>query len=313
MKHPSRISHPGFEASSWRSVANCATSLPMGDALSDFNKQYSKPQFPEESSTEQLLHIVHHMISALICRSLANFATYQLRLVWKDILLRWDPEDFGQVDHVRVPTDKIWTPDIVLYNYADDRLREFRDAFAVVSYIGDVLWIPQAIFKSSCVIDITHFPFDEQVCRLKFGSWTYDGFKLDLAFFNELEAIDLNDYIVSNEWTVIEHPAKKNTAYYPCCKEPYPDLTFSLRLRRKVAFYNYILILPCVLLSSLTLVLFWLPPESPAKMVLEVLKVIIRFTIHVAGSKPGVAYGYEMFHPFHLIFPSSSSSAVCPR
>ena len=36
----------------------------------------------------------------------------------------------------------------------------------------------------------------------------------------------------------------------------------------QVAFYNYILILPCVLLSSLTLVLFWLPPESPAKMVL---------------------------------------------
>ncbi len=51
-------------------------------------------------------------------------------------------------------------------------------------------------------------------------------------------------------------------------QEPYPDLTFKLKLRRKVAFYNYILILPCVLLSSLTLVLFWLPPESPAKMVL---------------------------------------------
>lgn len=151
---------------------------------------------------------------------------------------------------------------------ADDRMKEHRDAFAVVASDGTVLWIPQAIFKSSCVIDITHFPFDEQTCTLKFGSWTYDGFKLDIIFFDELEQVDLNDYIESNEWTVLENPAAKNIKYYPCCKEPYPDLTFTIKLRRKVAFYNYILILPCVLLSSLTLVLFWLPPESPAKMVL---------------------------------------------
>jgi hypothetical protein len=39
-------------------------------------------------------------------------------------------------------------------------------------------------------------------------------------------------------------------------------------MKRKGGFYNYILVLPCVLLSCLTVVLFWLPPESPAKMVL---------------------------------------------
>ncbi|VEL30868.1 unnamed protein product [Protopolystoma xenopodis] len=55
---------------------------------------------------------------------------------------------------------------------------------------------------------------------------------------------------------------------YPCCPEPYPDISFYLWLAREPAFYNYILILPCFLLSSLTLVLFWLPPETPAKMVL---------------------------------------------
>lgn len=151
---------------------------------------------------------------------------------------------------------------------ADDRLKEHRDAYAVVSYDGTVMWIPQAIFKSSCVIDITYFPFDLQTCKLKFGSWTYDGFKLDVDFYDEKEEVDLNDYIESNEWEVLDNPAQKNIQRYPCCIEPYPDLTFTLKLRRKVAFYNYILILPCVLLSSLTLVLFWLPPESPAKMVL---------------------------------------------
>lgn len=36
--------------------------------------------------------------------------------VWEDILLKWNPDEFGGVDHIRIPTEKIWTPDIVLYN-----------------------------------------------------------------------------------------------------------------------------------------------------------------------------------------------------
>ena len=139
---------------------------------------------------------------------------------------------------------------------------------AVVSSVGDVLWIPMAIFKSTCAIDIRHFPFDEQTCHLKFGSWTYDGTKLDLHFYEGLEKVDITDYVESNEWGLLEYPAKRNVKFYPCCEEPYPDLTFTLKLKRIAAFYNYILILPCVLLSSLTLVIFWLPPESPAKMML---------------------------------------------
>lgn len=148
---------------------------------------------------------------------------------------------------------------------ADTRLNELRDAQCVVSHDGGVVWIPQAIFKSSCSIDITHFPFDVQTCHLKFGSWTYDGSKLDLQFLYG-PYFELNDYIRSNEWDIVDSSAKRNVKYYPCCPEPYVDLVFNLKMRRKVAFYNYILILPCVLLSSLTLVLFWLPPESPAKM-----------------------------------------------
>ena len=160
-----------------------------------------------------------------------------------------------------------FTPTILHFS-ADTRLKEHREAMAVVSDDGTVLWIPMAIFKSTCSIDITHFPFDEQICNLKFGSWTYDGFKLNIEFYDGLEEVDTSDYIDSNEWDLIEHPAFKNVKYYPCCEEPYPDLTFRLKIKRIAAFYNYILILPCVLLSSLTLVIFWLPPESPAKMML---------------------------------------------
>ena len=32
--------------------------------------------------------------------------------------------------------------------------------------------------QSSCQIDITWFPFDDQHCSIKFGSWTYNGFNV---------------------------------------------------------------------------------------------------------------------------------------
>jgi len=66
------------------------------------------------------------------------------------------------------------------------RLKDYRDAMAVVESDGTVLWIPPALFRSSCSIDITQFPFDVQTCQLKFGSWTYDGFKLDIDFYENV-------------------------------------------------------------------------------------------------------------------------------
>ena len=58
---------------------------------------------------------------------------------------------------------------------------------AMVDHTGIVFWPPPAKFRSSCKIDITYFPFDDQLCKMKFGSWTYDGFQVSfsLAIYRE--------------------------------------------------------------------------------------------------------------------------------
>lgn len=52
---------------------------------------------------------------------------------------------------------------------------------ALLKFDGTITWVPPAIFKSSCPMDITYFPFDYQNCSIKFGSWTYDKAKIDLV------------------------------------------------------------------------------------------------------------------------------------
>lgn len=35
---------------------------------------------------------------------------------WNDYKLRWRPSDYDNVTSIRVPSELIWVPDIVLYN-----------------------------------------------------------------------------------------------------------------------------------------------------------------------------------------------------
>ncbi|GFR58637.1 neuronal acetylcholine receptor subunit alpha-10 [Elysia marginata] len=64
---------------------------------------------------------------------------------------------------------------------ADDFTTGYMKSKAMVYSNGTVFWAPPARFRSSCKIDITYFPFDDQSCELKFGSWTYDGFQVDVT------------------------------------------------------------------------------------------------------------------------------------
>ena len=154
---------------------------------------------------------------------------------------------------------------------------------------GKVRWKPPAIYKSSCAINVEFFPFDEQLCTLKFGSWTYDGFAVNLAHWEKMElpvistdpienGIDLKDFYRSVEWDILRVPAKKNERFYPCCSEPYPDITYNITIRRKTLFYTVNLIIPCVAISLLTVLVFYLPSASGEKITL-CISILLSLTV----------------------------------
>lgn len=63
-------------------------------------------------------------------------------------------------------------------------------------------------------------------------------------------------------------PGKKNVNMYACCPEPYVDVTFTIQIRRRTLYYFFNLIVPCVLISSMALLGFTLPPDSGEKLTL---------------------------------------------
>merc|ERR1719251_492762 len=69
---------------------------------------------------------------------------------WYDYKLQWDPDEYGGVDMLHVPSDHIWRPDIVLYNNADGNFEVTLATKATLMATGKVEWKPPAIYHSSC-------------------------------------------------------------------------------------------------------------------------------------------------------------------
>ena len=89
--------------------------------------------------------------------------------------------------------------------------------------------------------------------------------------------------------------AKRNEKYYTCCPEPYPDITFRLKLRRKSLFFTVNLIFPCAGLSLLTLFVFLLPAASKEKITLAVAILLASFVL--------LFYSTQIVPPTSLVVP----------
>ncbi|XP_044018760.1 acetylcholine receptor subunit alpha-like 1 [Aphidius gifuensis] len=254
------------------------------DLLSNYNRLIR----PVGNNSDRLTVKMGLRLSQLIdvnLRSQIMTTNVWVEQEWNDYKLRWNPEEYGGVETIHVPSEHIWLPDIVLYNNADGNYEVTIMTKAILHHTGKVKWKPPAIYKSFCEINVEYFPFDEQTCFMKFGSWTYDGYTVDLRHLFQTEdsnkialGIDLTDYYISVEWHITDVPAVRNEKFYSCCEEPYPDIMFYITLRRKTLFYTVNLIIPCVGISFLSVLVFYLPSDSGEKVSLSI-SILLSLTV----------------------------------
>uniref|UniRef100_A0A1B0BF32 Neurotransmitter-gated ion-channel ligand-binding domain-containing protein n=1 Tax=Glossina palpalis gambiensis TaxID=67801 RepID=A0A1B0BF32_9MUSC len=204
--------------------ANPDTKRLYDDLLSNYNRLIR----PVVNNTETLTVWLGLKLSQLIEVNLRNqvmTTNLWVKQRWFDYKLRWDPEEYGGVEQLYVPSEHIWVPDIVLYNNWDGNYElplfiSFTARFlleyctthpqvtlmtkATLKYTGEVFWEPPAIYKSSCEMNVEYFPYDEQICFMKFGSWTYNGAQVDLKHLDQVPGsnlvqvgIDLSEFYLS--------------------------------------------------------------------------------------------------------------------
>ena len=85
---------------------------------------------------------------------------------------------------------------------------------------------------------------------------------VELDMYGEETKPKSDKYIQSAEWELIKAETDRNAEKYECCEHPLADVTLELTMERKPLFYVFNLVLPCVIIITLVLLGFFLPPES---------------------------------------------------
>ncbi|XP_061439872.1 neuronal acetylcholine receptor subunit alpha-9 isoform X2 [Rhineura floridana] len=158
-------------------VADAAQGKYAQMLFNELFESYSNALRPVEDTDTVLnvtLQITLSQIKDMDERNQILTAYLWIRQTWYDAYLKWDKDDYDGLDSIRIPSNLVWRPDIVLYNKADDDFSEPVNTNIVLRYDGKITWDAPAITKSSCVVDVSYFPFDSQQCNLTFGSWTYN-------------------------------------------------------------------------------------------------------------------------------------------
>ncbi len=113
-------------------------------------------------------------------------------------------------------------------------------------------------------MDFKYFPYDNQICKLKFGSWHHSVDTVNLTH----AGTDTYSYQPHGDFKATNTTWKKNVVKYDCCEEEYADIEFDLHLTRVSSAYGAKLVLPAVLTGFMILTTFLLPPASFEKTTL---------------------------------------------
>ena len=183
----------------------------------------------------------------------------------------------------------------------------------IVGHTGEVSWSSPAIISSECKINVKHFPFDEQQCLLEFGSWVFHGGKLDVLL--HLQHVDKESYSENEEWLFYDSKAERRVTKYNCCPEPYPTVVFNVILKRRAMYYMLNLIIPCGLITIVSLFSFILPPNSGERvsLVITILLALSVYMMIVTESMPHSAVTplASKFFLFVMVQQGLSLVATC--
>ncbi|XP_051970011.1 acetylcholine receptor subunit delta [Xyrauchen texanus] len=247
-------------------------------------RHYNKELRPVQHKDETVDIYLSLMLSNLI--SLKEVEETLLTNVWMehgwtDYRLAWNESEFDNIPVLRLPPSMVWLPEIVLENNNDAQFKVAYYCNVLIYPSGSVYWLPPAIFRSSCSINVNYFPFDWQNCSLKFSSLTYNAKEISLHLKEEEEdgksykvewiIIDPEGFTENGEWEIVHMPAKRNTyKNIPMESNKHQDITFYLIIKRKPLFYVVNIIIPCVLISFLASLVYYLPADSGEKMTLSI-------------------------------------------
>ena len=232
-------------------------------------------------------------------------------LEWTDPRLAYAPADVGMSeqwtpgDYSRAPKKiylgeaevnyefKGWYPRIVIPNGIGDR--NTTDVAISVWPDGHIAYSETFYIKAETPMDLRRFPFDTQDLEIFFHPFVYQRDEIVLVPDNRLSRAWEHDPGIA-DWsresvTVLERPAE--IAYFDDNKHLVSEFVVTIQVKRRPTHFLISILLPMVLLVSLTWCVFWMDNETLSTRVnmifIGILSVVAYYFV-ILGHIPEAAY-----------------------
>ncbi|KAK6187207.1 hypothetical protein SNE40_005285 [Patella caerulea] len=206
----------------------------------------------------------------------------KLIITWYDTFLRWNASDVDTPNYITVSPDDIWMPSVVIFNAFDNNRKVKKGDNVIITADGQVIWTTHNLFKTSCKIDITKFPFDNQICETVISP-AYQRYS-PFVFIADDKHDLLELYQESNEWAlqnilVVEEHLNSTRLLDGTVK--IANLVVRVTLSRRFAFHVIKGVVPPVSLSIMNCFVFRLPAASGERLTMAI-SVLLSYTIYLS-------------------------------
>ena len=172
---------------------------------------------------------------------------------WIDNNLAWNPFRHGNITHITIDKNLIWSPGFVVTNSVTnlEGVGQAGSSTHVFAY-GAVLWEFGHLMQTKCDIDVTNYPFDTQHCTIRLMPI---GLRYDHVYLSTypMETLYFSE---NNAWILVSTSSK--IAYFG----PQPFVKYYVTLERRYTFYILNLFSPVLIMAFLNSMVFVLPADS---------------------------------------------------
>ena len=146
-----------------------------------------------------------------------------------------------------------------------------------VNYTGRATWSFGGNLATLCLMHMTYYPLDIHKCDIEIVSWGYTQDAVNIS--SHLEKLYLTHYKLNMQWDLMDTKVQVMTHFVESKPDHvFPKVKFSVMLYRKASYYFINIITPALYCISISMMVFWLPPESGEKISLGIT-VLLSFTV----------------------------------
>ena len=196
-----------------------------------------------------------------------------MKVGWKDEYLVWKDEyPYNCVEEIHVMSEHFWLPDIALSNGRDNvySTMMMSNMRTRLKSNGETMHGPVGVFAVFCDLNLTNFPFDSQICSLRFRNWQIPS---ELQHFTLYETETVSafkltgiDSIKHPLWVVSDLKARIEEKRRTTNRQ---QVSFEFKMSRRPLFYCVNFVLPTIILSLVQLSTFSIPHKNPEKLQLS--------------------------------------------